>query len=111
MAVADMPSGFQKPQRIFRPDFQQCLRRSFDLHQPAILKFDRVAIVQHRGLVEVEEKFKALFAAQSDAAAVPPFMVKAHGVDNPLRFNGGFTDDGNGTLHQKIPFQHKRLKP
>jgi hypothetical protein len=111
MAVANMPSGFQQPQRIFGPDFQKRLWRGFDLNQPTILKFNRVAIVQHRGLVEVEEKFEALFAAQSDAATVPPFMVKTHGVNNPLCFNGGFTDDGNGTLHQKIPFQHNRLKP
>jgi hypothetical protein len=103
MAVADMPSRFQKPQRVFGPDFQQRLRRGLNQHQPAILKFDRIAVVQHGGLVEVEEKLKPVFTAQGNATAMTPLMVKANRVNNPLRFNGGFTDDGNGTLHQKIP--------
>jgi len=103
VAVADMPSRFQKPQRVFGPDFQQRLRRGLNQHQPAILKFDRIAVAQHGGLVEVEEKLKPVFTAQGNATAMTPLMVKAYRVNNPLRFNGGFTDDGNGTLHQKIP--------
>jgi hypothetical protein len=78
MAIADVPSRFQKTQRILGLHFHQRLRRGFDKDQRTILKLHRVAIVQHRGLVEIKQEGQPFLAGERDPAAMSPFVIKAH---------------------------------
>ena len=104
MTIADMPSGFQKPHWIFSFDFDQRLRCGFDENERAILELDRIAIIQGRGLFKIEQKRRALLARKRDASAMPPFMIKAHLINDFIGFDGGFAHNRSGPLHEIIPF-------
>ena len=104
MAVADMPSGFQKTHRIIRFDFDQRLRCSFHENERAILKLHRIAIIQRRRLFKIEQEGSALVARERDTPAMPPLMIKAHAVDHFIGLDRWFPNNRSCTLHKIIPF-------
>lgn len=111
MTIAYMPSGFQKPHRILGFDFDQRLRRGAHENKRAILELNRITIIQRRGLFKIEQKRRTLLACERNASAVPPFMIKAHLINNFIGFDGGFAHNRNGPLHKIIPFHYHQLRP
>ena len=107
MPIADMPGGFEKAQRIFGPHLKQGLRCRFDENQTSILELYGVAIIEHGRFVEIEQKFEPLFTAQSNAAAMPTLVIKAHGIDNFIGFDGCFANECRGGEHSEARFQVK----
>jgi hypothetical protein len=108
MAVADMPCGLHQARGIFGADFDEFLRRSLDEDEAPIFELQRVAIVEYRGLVEIEKKRRALFAGQRDTTAMTAFMIERNRVDHLLGFHGRFADSLNGTQHRG-PLQQSLL--
>ena len=104
MAVTDMPCGFQKPHRIIRFDFNQCLWRSLHEDERAILKLHRIAIIQRRGLFKIEQESGALVTRERDTTAMAPLMIKAHAVDHFIGLDRWFPNNRSCTLHKIIPF-------
>ena len=109
MAIANMPSGFEKAQRIFGAHFKQGLRGRFDENQISIFQFHGVAIVQHGRFVEIEQKFEPFFTAQSNATAMPAFMIKANGIDDFISLDGCFANECRGGEHIWARFQVNSL--
>ena len=105
MAIADMPSGFEKAQRIFGPHLQQSLRCRFNENQTSILELNGVAIVQNGRFVEIEQKFEPLFTAQRNAAAMPALVIKAHGIDNFISLYGCFANECCSGEHRGHAFR------
>lgn len=103
MAAADMPGDAHQAQRVLGPDLDQVLGRGADQHQAAILELHRIAIVQGRGLVEVEQDFEPAIALERDAAAIAVLMVEGQGLDDPVLLDRGLADDGGGALHVTKP--------
>jgi hypothetical protein len=87
MTVADMPRHFQQAQGIIGFDLQQSLGSGFDQHQPPIIKFERISIIENGGFFQIEQKTRALFTGQNHTALVPPVMIKRHLINHPLDFN------------------------
>jgi len=58
MVAAEMPGEAHQPQRVLGANFQQALQRSLDLDEAAILELERIAIVEHCGLVEIDREFQ-----------------------------------------------------
>jgi hypothetical protein len=54
--VADVVGHLQEPQGVLGAHLQQALGRGLHLHEAAVLELHGVAVVQHRGLVEIEQK-------------------------------------------------------
>jgi hypothetical protein len=52
-----------------------------DPDDPAIVEHDAVAIMEGRGLRQIEQKPRAALTAENDAAAVPLVGVERHGID------------------------------
>lgn len=99
MAIADMPGDAHQPQRVLRADFEQALRRGLDPDQTSILELDGVAIVQARGLVEIQQDVETLVTLQGDAAAVAIFMIERDGLDDLVGFDRSLANDGGGAKH------------
>ena len=97
--VADVVGHLEKPQRVLGAHFQQALGRGLHLHEAAVLELHGIAVVQHRGLVEIEQEIEAGIAFQRDAAAVAALVIEGDGVGNPVRFHGGFAEDRGGAEH------------
>ena len=97
--VADVVGHLQEPQGILGAHLQQALGRGLHLHEAAVLELHGIAVVQHRGLVEIEQKIEAGIAFQRDAAAVAALVIEGDGVGNPVRFHGGFAEDRGGAEH------------
>jgi len=109
MPIANMPSGFEKAQRIFGTHFKQGLRGGLDENQISIFKFHGVAIVQHGRFIEIEQKFEPFFTAQGDATAMSAFMIKANGIDDFISLNGCFANECRGGEHSWVRFQVNSL--
>jgi hypothetical protein len=99
--VADMPGDAHQAQRVLGADFEQVLRGGVDSDQPTVLQLQRIALVQHGRLVEIQEEAKAPLAGQRDAAALAVLVVQRDGVGDPVRLDGGFADDGGGAQHAR----------
>ncbi len=97
--VADVVGHLQEPQGVLGAHLQQALGRGLHLHEAAVLELHGVAIVQHRGLVEVEQEIEAGIAFQRDTAAVAALVIEGDGVGNPVRLHGGFAEDRGGAEH------------
>ncbi len=103
--VADMPGHGEKTQRVFRADFHQVLGCSSNADQATILQLERVAIIEHRCLVQIEQDFRATIAFQRDAAAVAVLMVERDGIDDQGRLDGRAAGDGGGAQHGDVPWK------
>ena len=101
VAIANMPSRFHQARRIIGTNFNELLRRSFHGNQAAIFELQRIAIVQHNGLIEIEQELGTLLALQRHAAAMAAFMIERDGVDHLLSFDGGLTDSLDGAEHRE----------
>jgi len=99
VAVADMPGHFQQSQRIFSLDFQQCFGSGFDEDQRIILELQAVAVIQHAGLVEIEQKTCALVTFQHNAAFVTSLVIECNLIDHLFVFHGRFADNSGGAQH------------
>lgn len=99
MAVADMPGDTHQPQRVLGADLQQALRCGLDLDKAPVLQLYRVAIGQHRGLVEIEQDIEPAIGLEGKAAAIAVVMVEGERVDDALGPNGGLANDGGGAKH------------
>ena len=97
--VADVVGHLQEPQGVLGAHLQQALGRGLHLHEAAVLELHGIAVVQHRGLVEIEQEIEARIAFQRDAAAVAALVIEGDGVGNPVRFHGGFAEDRGGAEH------------
>lgn len=103
MAIADMPGDAHQPQRVLGADFEQALRRSLDQDEPAVLQLDRVAVVQCRRLVEIEQDIEPAIALQRDAATVAVLMVEGQRLDDLVQLDRGLASDGGGAQHDREP--------
>ncbi len=97
--VADVVGHLQEPQGVLGAHLQQALGRGLHLHEAAVLELHGIAVVQHRGLVEIEQEIEARIAFQRDAAAVAALVIEGDGVSNPVRLHGGFAEDRGGAEH------------
>ncbi|KFC64044.1 hypothetical protein FG93_05554 [Bosea sp. LC85] len=97
--VADMPGDTHQPQRVLGPHFEQALRSGLDQDEAAILELHRIAIVQDRRLVEIEQDLAAAIAFQGDAAAIAVLMVERQGLNDLVLLDRGLADDGGGAQH------------
>lgn len=99
VVAAEMPGEAHQAQRVLGADLQQALRRGLDLHEPAIFQLQRIAVVEHRGPVEIDREFEAARSLhrQGAAAAIP--MAEAERVDDALGTDGGLANDGSGAKH------------
>jgi hypothetical protein len=100
MAVTDVPCGFHQSSRIFGTDFDQLLRRGFDRDEATVFKLQRIAIVQHCGLIEIEKEFDALLALERDPAAMAAFMIERDAIDQFFCLHGRLTDCLRGAEHR-----------
>ena len=99
VAVAHMPGDAHQPQRVFGADLQQVLHRRANRDETAVVEAQRVALVQHCGLVEVEHHLDPAFGAQHRAAALAILMVEGDDVEDAIGLDGGLADDGGGAQH------------
>ena len=97
--VADVVGHLQEPQGVLGAHLQQALGRGLHLHEAAVLELHGIAVVQHRGLVEIEQEIEAGIAFERDAASVAALVIEGDGVGNPVRFHGGFAEDRGGAEH------------
>ncbi len=83
MTITEMPGDARKVMRIARSDFGDRLAGSNNAHDATIFKPQAVAIVQHRGFGEIEQKHGVFRAAHRDAAAVTAVMRQLDAVGFP----------------------------
>jgi len=100
MAAPGLPGEPQQTHRIFGPNFQQLLRSSGDLDQPAILKLHRITVVERRRLVEIEGELAAALASQDNPVPLTLPMIQKHRIDNLVGLHGRLADDGFGAEHR-----------
>lgn len=99
MVAAEMPGEAHQPQRVFGADLQQVLGRSLDLDQAAILQLQRIAIVQHGGLVEIDGELQPARRLHRQGAAAAILVPEAERIDDALGTDGGLANDGGGAKH------------
>jgi len=99
MTVADVPRHFQQPQRIVGLDFQQRFGGGFDEDQRTILELQRIAIIQDRRFVEIEQKACAFIALQYNPPLMAALVIERNLVNHLLVFHGGLADNACGALH------------
>ncbi len=100
VAVADMPGDLHQPHGIVRGDLDQPLRRGLDPDQPPVFQLHCVAVVEHRGAVEIEQEFQPALCLEGDAPPVAGFVVEGQGVGDALGLHGGAAKDGSGAEHR-----------
>lgn len=74
VAVADMPGKPRQMVRVPRLDLEERLGLGPDLHDPAIVKDEAVAMPQHGGFGKVQEERQSSLGAHGNAAAVAIVM-------------------------------------
>jgi hypothetical protein len=99
MAPSELPGRAKKPQRVFGPDLQKALRRRPHQDELPILEPQGIAVLQSGLHVEIELDLDAALALQVRLPATARPMVKEHGIDDAVLFDGGLADDGSGTAH------------
>lgn len=103
VAVADMPGDAHQPQRVVGPDLQQALGRSPDQNEAAVLQPYRVAVIERGRPVEIEQDVEAGVALQSETAAAAILVIQRQGLDDAIRLDRGFANDGGGAKHDWQP--------
>lgn len=97
--IADMPRQTQEPLRATRGDFDKALRRSLHLHEASILELQRIAVVQYRGLFQIEQDLKPALAFQSGPALMARLVVEHDAVRDLFGFDRGFANDRRCAQH------------
>jgi hypothetical protein len=80
VAIAEMPCDARKMMRVARRNFSNRLTCRDHAHDAAVFELQPVAVVQHRGFREIEQKHRILRAAHGDAAAMTAVMRQFDGV-------------------------------
>ena len=99
VTIADVPGGLHQAGGVFGADFDKLLRRGLHDDEATILQLQRVAIIQHNGLLKIEQKLGPGSALQCHAAAMAAFMIERDAVDHLVGFHGGLADGLGGTEH------------
>jgi hypothetical protein len=110
MPVAHVVGDLQETERVLGPDLQERLRRRLDLDEAAILELHGVAIVQGRGLGEIEQEIDPCVAFERDPAAMSALVVERDGVGDAVGLDGGFPDNGGGAQHDRPSEQEVALR-
>lgn len=100
VAVSDMPGEFDQPQRVVGTDFEKLFRRGPDHHQAPILELRGVTVIEHRRLVEVEEKRQTTLPCQGAAPPLTRHVVEVECVGDALGLHGRPSDDAGGSDHR-----------
>jgi hypothetical protein len=74
VAIAEMPCDAREMVRVACGDFRNRFARRDHAHDAAVFELQPVAVVQHRGFREIEQKHRILRAAHGDAAAMTAVM-------------------------------------
>ena len=93
MTITDMPSHFQKPQRIVSLDFQQGFRRCLYQYQAAVIEFQSISVIENGCFFKIEQKCRAFFAIEHNTAFVPAIMIKRDLINHTLDFNRRLAKD------------------
>src|SRR5215218_9229561 len=97
--VADVVGDLEKTQRVLGAQLQEALRRGLYLDEAAVFQHHGVAVIEHGGLVEVEEEVEPGIALQSDSPAVAAFVIEGHSLRDAVRRHGRFSDDRRSAEH------------
>ena len=99
--VTDMPGEPRQFMHIRRRDLDERLRPADNPDDGAIVKDQAIAIVQRRGLRQIEQKARAALAAQNDAPAMALMGIERDRIDSAggVPVAGGF--DFVRTLHAR----------
>ena len=81
MPIADVPGQPRQLVCIGSRDFDQRLRPADNPHDAAVVEHQAVAVAQGRRLRQIEQKRRAAFAGQDDAAAMAVIGVERDLVD------------------------------
>jgi hypothetical protein len=103
VTVADLIRNPHQAKGILGLDLQERLGRGLDSDEASILELHGIAILQHRGLVEIQKEIEPALAFEHDAAALATLMVEGHRIGDTIRPDGGLADDGSGTKHGRSP--------
>jgi hypothetical protein len=112
VTIADVPAHAHQAQRVLGPDFQKLLGCRLDGDQPPIFQLHRIAVIQHAGLVQVEQQIKPAVTFERNPALVAALVIKRDGINNLVCLDEGFTNDRRGAQHgasskQKISLRHR----
>lgn len=101
--AAEMPGEAHQPQRVLGADFQQAFRRGLDLDQRAVFQLQRIAVVQHRRLVERDRELQPARGANAHAVDRAVAMAQRQRIDDALGLDGGLAENGGGAKHRCDP--------
>lgn len=104
MIAAEVKGCLQKTGRIVRSDLDQSFGRRIHQNERTVIKFQRVATVQHRCLFEVDGKQSALLAFERRRSALPCHMIKVDRIDDVIGLHRRLPDNRCRALHEIIPF-------
>ena len=97
--AAEMPGKAHEAQRVLGPNLQQLLGCRLHLHEPPVLKPQRIAVVDGGFHVEVEHDLGAALGLQGRLAAVARLVVESDRVHDTVGLHGGLADDGGNAGH------------
>lgn len=80
MPIAEMPRHPHQLRGVDGTDFEEMLRRGHHLHQPPVIKHQRVAPAQGDGLRQIEQKIEPARARHTLPAAVAVIEIEHHGI-------------------------------
>ena len=100
MMAAEMPGETNQTQRVLGADFQQAFRRGLDLDEAAVFELQRVAIVQHRRLVERDRELQSARRANAHAVDRTIAVAQRQRIDDALGLDGGLAENGGGAKHR-----------
>lgn len=93
MTITDQQDCFHKPKRIISLDFKQRFRCRFHKHQPAIIQFERIPIIQNGCLFKIEQKGRAFFPVHDNTLFLSAFVIQHDLVDHTLHFDRRLAQD------------------
>lgn len=104
MIAAEIEGRLQQPRRIFRFDFDERFRRGFDQNERAIIKLQRIAIIQNGRPFERQRENRTFFALKRRVLALSCLMAKSDHINNLVGLYGRLPDKACRALHKIIPF-------
>ena len=96
MAVAEVPGDADDLGRPGSGDLQQALGHRLDQDQPAVLEFERIAVLHDSGFLEIEQKHRLADAAHDEAAAVAIVAFEGERIGRRAGPGAGGEDAGSG---------------
>lgn len=96
VTVAEMPGNANQFGRAGGGDLQQALGNRLHQDQPAVLEFERVAVLHDGGFLEIEQKHRLADAAHDEAAAVAIVALEGERIGRRAGPCAGGKDAGGG---------------